>query len=83
MIYRIVSHHFLLMLDGEAMGEKPPEEEKPAEVYPIMGLAQKRTAFCQKNGQNFWEVLRDFGWQLLHLFGKNMVEYDMTGRIQI
>lgn len=26
------------------MGEKPPEEEKPAELYPIMGLAQKRTA---------------------------------------
>ena len=25
------------------MGEKPPEEEKPAELYPIMGLAQKRT----------------------------------------
>ena len=25
------------------MGEKPPEEEKPVELYPIMGLAQKRT----------------------------------------
>ena len=28
---------------AEDMGEKPPEEEKPAELYPIMGLAQKRT----------------------------------------
>ena len=30
-------------LVAKEMGEKPPEEEKPAELYPIMGLAQKRT----------------------------------------
>ncbi|CAK9110394.1 26S proteasome non-ATPase regulatory subunit 6 homolog (26S proteasome regulatory subunit RPN7) (AtRPN7) (26S proteasome regulatory subunit S10 homolog), partial [Durusdinium trenchii] len=30
------------------MGEKPPEEEKPTELYPIMGLAQKRTSLLSE-----------------------------------
>lgn len=34
------------------MGEKPPEEEKPAELYPIMGLAQKRTSLMNESCPN-------------------------------
>jgi len=36
----------------EDMGEKPPEEEKPAELYPIMGLAQKRTSLMNESCPN-------------------------------
>eukprot|EP00435_Cladocopium_sp_Y103_P061758 s294_g23.t1 len=44
----------LWSLEGlpEDMGEKPPEEEKPAELYPIMGLAQKRTSLMNENCPN-------------------------------
>lgn len=44
----------LCSLEGllEDMGEKPPEEEKPAELYPIMGLAQKRTSLMNESCPN-------------------------------
>lgn len=42
---------------AEDMGEKPPEEEKPAELYPIMGLAQKRTQV---------RTLATISWRILY-----------------
>ena len=39
----MVQESCLCWLVAKEIGEKPPEEEKPAELYPTMGLAQKRT----------------------------------------